>query len=64
LKDTLYHEHYVTAVLGLTGMAITMADQEQEQLEEEDNDGATNDQTNAAEGPGNIAELQKQLGIR
>jgi hypothetical protein len=61
LEDTIDQEHDVTALLGLTGMAITMADQEQEQLEEEDNDGETHDQVNAAEGPENIAELQRQL---
>jgi hypothetical protein len=61
LGDTLDQEHGITAVLGLTRMIISMAAQEQEQLEEEYNDGETHDQANAAEGPDNLAELQRQL---
>jgi hypothetical protein len=57
LGDTLDQEHDVTAVLGLTGMVIAMAGQEQEQLEEEDDDGETHKQANEAEGPDNVAEL-------
>jgi hypothetical protein len=61
LVDTLDQYHDATAVLGLTGMAIAMADQEQEQLEGEDNDGETHEQENEVEGPDNLAELQRQL---
>jgi hypothetical protein len=59
--DTLDQEYNVTDVLGLTCMTIAMAYQEQEQLEKEDNDGETNDQANATEGPENITELQRQF---
>jgi hypothetical protein len=38
---------WITVVLGLTGMATVMDTQEEEILEEEDNDGEMNDQSNA-----------------
>jgi hypothetical protein len=47
LEIILKQEHTVTVVLGLTGMANAMATQEEEIIEEEDNDGEMNDQTNA-----------------
>jgi hypothetical protein len=61
LASTLNQEPMITAVLGLTDMANTMATQEEQTLEEEDNDVEMNAQVNEAEGVDNIEELQQQL---
>jgi hypothetical protein len=61
LGETLDQEHEVTYVLGLTDMTIAMADQEQEQLKQEENDGEIHEQANEAEEAENLAELNRQL---
>jgi hypothetical protein len=61
LENTLNQEHTITAVLGLTYMANSMATQEEQILAEEDNGGAMDVQVNETEGVDNIEELQQQL---
>jgi hypothetical protein len=60
-ENTLNQEHTITAVLGLTYIANSVATQEEQILAEEDNDAAMDVQVNETEGVDNIYELQQQL---
>jgi ABC-type polar amino acid transport system ATPase subunit len=61
LGETIYQDHEVTSVLGITGMAITMADREQEQLEQEENHGEIHGPGSKPEEAENLTEENRQL---
>jgi flagellar hook-basal body complex protein FliE len=61
LVETPYQDHEVTSILGLIGMAIDMADQEEKKLEQEENDGEIHEDMNEAEEAENLAEQNRQL---